>query len=42
MCQEEQTKFEECERVINPILQKLLIYIESKDDCEVIRSIEKL
>ena len=24
------------------ILQKLMIYIESKDDCEVIHSIEKM
>lgn len=39
---EEQMKFEECERVINPILQKLTTCIKSKDDREVIGSIEKM
>ena len=34
--------FKECERTINLILQKLMIYIESKDNCDVIRSIEKM
>ena len=40
--QKEQTRFEEYERVINLILQKFMIYIESKDDSDVIRSIEKM